>query len=220
MFDWSQCELIKGVNKMCGHGDQNVKCTYSDSAISFPEIYPKQVIVSEQRYMCKDIHHRWFIIETMAYTQKQSQFSLAMDCLGELRRVRTPIYSHCDSVEIHTDTSTPTPGVADCSCLPGIVPSLVRVQENPSVPGEQRWLAVTELQKNSRRGVTNESTGVVLGWRDFKLARLSLVRHFGYHLHVLLVTFGISSFQCSISKRPTTLSIFPYVYLPPVYPPR
>lgn len=58
------------------------------------------------------------------------------DCLGELRRVRTPIYSHCDSVEIHTDTSTPTPGVADCSRLPGIVPGLVRVQENPSVPGE------------------------------------------------------------------------------------
>lgn len=66
MFYWSQCELIKGINKTCGHVDPNVKCTYSDSAIPFPEIYPKQIIVSEQRYMFKDVHHRWFIIETMA----------------------------------------------------------------------------------------------------------------------------------------------------------
>ena len=88
---------------MCGHGDQNVKCTYSDSAISFPEIYPKQVIVSEQRYMCKDIHHRWFIIETMAYTQKQSQFSLAMTV-----QVSYGESAHRYTLTVTAQRSTPT----------------------------------------------------------------------------------------------------------------
>lgn len=47
--------------------DQNVKYTYSDSATLFPETYPRQITVIVQRYMCKNVHHRWFIMETMAY---------------------------------------------------------------------------------------------------------------------------------------------------------
>lgn len=47
--------------------DQNGKYMYSDSATSFPETSPRQITVIVQRCMCKDVHRRWFIMETMAY---------------------------------------------------------------------------------------------------------------------------------------------------------